>query len=182
MAARDHLPHYTYDDYKLWKGNWELYEGYPVAMSPAPMIIHQTLAGNIITQLNNSISEECYRCVTLGETDYKLADDTILRPDVVLICDEPNDAYITKAPEIIVEVISKSTAKNDENYKYDKYEAEKVKYYIIVYPDELYAKVYKLKDRKYDKQGDFSKETYAFKETLCKASVDFEKVFKRFRK
>jgi len=80
MAAPDHLPHYTYDDYKLWEGNWELYEGFPVAMSPAPMIIHQTLAGNIITQLNNGISEECYKCAALGEADYKLADDTILRP------------------------------------------------------------------------------------------------------
>lgn len=182
MAAPDHLPHYTYDDYKLWEGNWELYEGFPVAMSPAPMIIHQTLAGNIITQLNNSISEECYKCAALGEADYKLSDDTILRPDVVLLCDEPHDAYITKAPEIIVEVISKSTAKNDENYKFDKYEAEKVMYYIIVYPDALYAKVYKLKDGKYDKQGDFSMESYDFEETLCKASIDFDKVFKRFRK
>ena len=181
MAALDHLPHYTYDDYKLWEGNWELYEGFPVAMSPAPMINHQVIAGNILFELKSSMGE-CQRCLVLGETDYKLADDTILRPDVVLVCDEPNDAYITKAPEIIVEVISKSTAKNDENYKFNKYEAEKVKYYIIVYPDELYAKVYKLKEGKYDKQGDFSKETYLFEETLCKVSVDFDKVFKRFRK
>jgi len=182
MVVLDHIPHYTYDDYKLWEGKWELYEGFPVAMSPTPMIIHQTLAGNIITQLNNSISEECYMCAALGEADYKLADDTILRPDVILICDEPNDTYITKAPEIVVEVISKSTAKNDENYKFDKYEAEKVKYYIIVYPNELYAKVYKLKEGKYDKQGDFSSTSYTFEETACQAFIDFEKVFKRFRK
>ena len=181
MAALDFLKHYTYEDYKNWEGQWELYEGYPVAMSPAPMIIHQALAYTIARQLGNEI-EECERCLVLGEEDYKLADDTILRPDVVLICDEPHEAYITKAPEIIVEVISPSTAKNDEGYKFQKYEAEKVKYYIIIYPDELYAKVYKLQDRKYDKQGDFSKETYDFEETLCKASIDFDKVFKRFRK
>ncbi len=181
MVALDHLPHYTYDDYKLWEGDWELFEGYPIAMGPAPMINHQAIAYAIARQLGNNI-EECERCLVLGEEDYKLSDDTVLRPDVVLICDEPNDAYITKAPEIIVEVISKSTAKNDENYKFDKYEAEKVKYYVIIYPDELYAKVYKLKDGKYDKQGDFSKERYIFEETFCKASVDFEKVFKRFRK
>ncbi len=61
-------------------------------------------------------------------------------------------------------------------------EAEKVNYYILVYPNELYAKVYKLVDGKYDKQGDFSKESYYFDETLCGASIDFEKVLKRFRK
>jgi len=181
MGAEDYLPHYTYEDYTLWEGKWELFEGSPIAMSPAPMINHQVIAYEIARQLGNSV-DECERCLVLGEEDYKLSDDTVLRPDVALICDEPNDAYITKAPEIIVEVISKSTAKNDEGYKFDKYEAEKVKYYIIVYPDELYAKVYKLKDGKYDKQGDFSKETYDFNETLCGVSINFDKVFKRFRK
>lgn len=181
MGALDFLKHYTYEDYKLWEGKWELYEGFPVAMSPAPMISHQTIAYAIATQLTNSIGE-CERCVALGESDYKLSDDTIFRPDVVLICDEPHDAYITKAPEIVVEVVSPSTAKNDEGYKFKKYEAEKVMYYVIVYPKELYAKVYKLKDGKYDKQGDFSTQSYSFDKTLCKASVDFEKVFRRFRK
>ena len=181
MAVLDYLKHYTYEDYELWEGQWELYEGYPVAMSPAPMIEHQAIAYEIARQLGNAI-EECEHCMVLGEEDYKLADDTVLRPDVVLICDEPNESYITKAPEIIVEVISPSTAKNDEGYKFEKYEAEKVMYYAIVYPKELYAKVYKLKDGKYDKQGDFATQSYTFEETLCKAKVDFNKVFKRFRK
>ena len=181
MAAIDYLPHYTYDDYKQWDGEWELYEGFPVAMSPAPMIIHQAIAYAIARQLGNHI-EECEHCMALGEVDYKLGDDTILKPDVVLICDEPYSAYVTKAPEIIIEVISKSTAKNDEGYKFDKYEAEKVNYYILVYPNELYAKVYKLVGGRYDKQGDFSQESYDFDETLCRVCIDFEKVFKRFRK
>ncbi len=181
MGAFDYAPHYTYDDYKNWQGEWELFEGFPVAMSPAPMINHQAISANILFALKSTIGE-CEPCLVLGEVDYKLGDDTVLKPDVVLICDEPHDAYITKAPEIVVEVISKSTAKNDENYKFHKYEAEKVTYYILVYPDDLYAKVYKLLNGKYDKQGDFSKEKYDFDETLCRVSIDFDKVFKQFRK
>ena len=180
MGAVDYLPHYTYADYKNWEGKWELYNGCPVAMSPTPMINHQAIAYRIAMELGNQV-EECERCLVLGEEDWKLSDDTVLRPDIVLICDEPNDAYITKAPEIIIEVISKSTAKRDENYKFDIYEKEKVKYYIIVYPDDLKAKVYKLIGSKYDKQGDFSKESYEFEETTCKANINFDKVFKRFR-
>jgi hypothetical protein len=57
-----------------------------------------------------------------------------------------------------------------------------VKYYIIVYPDDLIAKLYKLDGKKYDKQGDFSHECYRFEETTCPISIDFEKVFRRFRK
>ncbi|MEA1920460.1 MAG: Uma2 family endonuclease [Campylobacterota bacterium] len=181
MAAVNFLPYYTYADYKKWEGRWELYEGHPVAMSPAPMINHQAIAYEIAYELRKEL-EACERCLVLGEEDWKLSDDTVLRPDVVLICDEPHDAYITKAPEIIIEVISQSTAKRDESYKFDTYEKEKVKYYVIVYPDDLKAKVYKLKDSKYDKQGDFSKESYNFEETTCKTSINFEKVFKRFRK
>ena len=66
--------------------------------------------------------------------------------------------------------------------KFDRYEAEKVNYYLLVYPDDLYAKVYRLIDGRYDKQGDFSSESYEFDDTTCKSSIDFDKVFKRFRK
>ncbi len=181
MGVLNHLQHYTYEDFRNWEGKWELFEGYPVAMSPAPMINHQAIAYRFAMELGMQI-EECNHCLVLGEEDYKLSDDTVFRPDVVLICNEPNDAYITKAPEIIIEVISKSTAKNDEGYKFEQYQAENVKYYIIVYPDGLYAKVYKLVDKKYKDEGIFSKESYEFDETICKVNINFEKVFKRFRK
>jgi len=87
-----------------------------------------------------------------------------------------------KAPEIIVDIISPSTAHRDEKYKFEIYEKEKVKYYIIIYPEELSAKVFKLDGKEYDKQGDFTNESYAFDETTCNVSIDFEKVFKRFKK
>ncbi len=172
---------YSYGDYKLWDGDWELINGIAVAMSPAPMRIHQSLASNIIKVLGNQI-EECEICEVLGEVDYKVNENTLLRPDIVLTCGETHEMYLTKAPEIIVEIISPSTAKRDEHYKFDIYEKEKVKYYIIVYPDDLKAKVFKLDGKTYDKQGDFLKESYNFEETTCSVTIDFEKVFKRFRK
>jgi len=32
------LPRYTYEDYKLWEGDWELLEGVPSAMAPSPFL------------------------------------------------------------------------------------------------------------------------------------------------
>lgn len=174
------IEYYTYDDYKEWEGDWELIDGIPMAMSPAPMRKHQSIATKIISYLDTQL-EECSLCEVLGEVDYKVDEATVLRPDVVLTCNETNDTYLTKAPEIVVEIISKSTAKRDEKYKFEIYESQKVKYYILVYPDDLVAKVYKLDDKKYDKQGDFSLESYKFEDTECGVSIDFEKVFKRFR-
>ena len=178
--SSEYLPHYTYDEYCLWEGNWELMAGTAVAMSPAPTINHQTIAYAIARELGDDL-DNCEKCLVLGETDYKITDDTVLRPDVALICEKTNANFIARAPEIIVEVISKSTASRDENYKFKLYEAEKVKYYILVYPDTCLAKVYKLIGDHYSKEGDFSYETYDFDGLTCHVTVNFTSVFKKVR-
>ncbi len=174
------LPSYTYEDYAQWEGDWELIDGIAYAMAPAPMRTHQSLAYTIARVLGNQI-DRCPACEVLGEVDYKLSDDTVLRPDVVLTCGETREAYLTKAPEIIVEVISPSTASRDEKIKFSLYEAEKVTYYVLVYPKDLIAKVYRLDGKAYDKEGVFAQETYRFEDTACKVEVDFSEVFKRYR-
>ena len=177
------IEHYTYDDYVHWEGRWELIEGIPYAMAPSPMRTHQNIAYEIARVLGNALEDKgCEKCEVLGEFDYKISNDTVVRPDVIFICNETNERYLTKAPIIIFEVISSSTAKRDEIYKFSLYEAEKVKYYVLVYPDDLKAKVYKLKDGKYDKEGDFTEEKYYFNDIECEIELDFKKVFKRFRK
>jgi Uma2 family endonuclease len=181
MGALKEDIHYTYDDYKLWEGDWELFDGIAVAMSPAPVRKHQSIASEIIYNIREAL-EACPECEILGEVDYKISDDTVLRPDIVVTCGETGEAYLTKAPEIIVEIVSKSTAKRDEVYKFEIYEREKVHYYIIVYPDDLIAKVYKLDGKTYDKQGDFAQESYTFEKSRCGLALDFARVFKRFRK
>jgi Uma2 family endonuclease len=181
MGARDYIPHYTYDDYAQFEGDWELFEGVPVAMAPAPLISHQAIAYAFARVLSDAI-DDCEPCLVVGETDYRLTDDTVFRPDVVLICSEPNDAYITKAPEIVIEVVSSSTRKRDEEYKYARYEAAVVKYYVLAYPETLQAEVFLLENGRYVKAGTFSTEIYRFEETSCDVAIDFERVFRRFRK
>lgn len=180
MCAVKAIEHYGYDDYCHWEGKWELIAGAPIAMTPSPVINHQAISANTLFELKKSIGQ-CERCMVLMKEDWKISDDTVVRPDVVLICDEPNDKYITRAPEIIVEVISKTTAKRDEIFKFEIYEKEKVPFYIIVYPDDCKAKLYKLENNKYSKQGDFCKETYRFNGTTCQALIDFDAVFRAFR-
>ncbi len=180
MLAPQAIEYYTYNEYKEWEGEWELIDGIPLAMSPAPLRRHQSIATEIMYNLREQL-EECQECEVLGEIDYKVSNDTILKPDIVLTCGETNESYLTKAPEIIVEIISKSTAKRDEKYKFEIYEKEKVNYYILLYPNDLRAKIYKLKGSKYDKEGDFLQESYQFEETTCELTLDFARVFKRFR-
>lgn len=177
------LLHYTYADYAQWEGEWELIDGFAVSMAPAPMRIHQNIATELLFALKSTLDEEsCPGCMLSYENDWKVSDETVLRPDIVLVCDDEHEAYLTKAPKIIVEILSPSTAKKDETVKFDIYEAEGVQYYILVYPDDLKAKVYSLKEGKYIKVSDFTHEVLNFDDLACDVSLDFANVFKKFRK
>ena len=46
------LPHYTYDDYKIWEGRWELIDGVAYAMAPSPIFKHQNISGDIHIELS----------------------------------------------------------------------------------------------------------------------------------
>jgi len=178
--ALAYIEHYTYEDYKHWEGDWELIYGIPYAMAPAPVKKHQMISGAIFSQFHTQL-EDCRKCEVLIEEDYKITNDTILKPDVAVVCNDLNPKYISKAPEIVVEVISPSTAKRDEALKFSIYEFERVQYYILVYPDELKAKIFKHSGEKYIKVGDFLEEIYEFDTNCGKVKLDFNRVFKRFR-
>jgi len=181
MSNLNLLPRYTYDDYCLWEGDWELIEGVPVSMAPAPMKIHQQIAIELLFAIRNKDSQECEECELLYEVDWKLANNTVLRPDIVWVCKDESKKYLTIAPKIIIEILSPSTAQKDESVKFNIYEEEKVEYYILIYPDDLVAKVYKIKEDKYTKVGDFSKEKLHFEDIECDLTLDFNVVFKKFR-
>lgn len=175
------LEYYSYSDYKNWEGRWELIDGEALAMAPSPMKSHQQIAYALAFELNRSV-ESCDVCRVYGEEDYIVDEATVLKPDIVLMCNDNDDDYITKAPEIVIEVISKTTARRDEVYKFKIYEKEKVKYYVLVYPDMLRAKIFKLDEHVYRKEGDYFDQTYRFEDLECDASLDFERAFKKFRK
>ena len=177
MAAVDYLPHYTYEEYKRWEGRWELIHGIPYAMAPVPLIRHQEVSNKIAWQLQEAL-RECEGCKALLPVDWKIAEDTIVQPDNLVYCGELEDKnYLTKAPALIFEVLSPSTAIKDANLKYELYEREGVRYYVLVDPMDNVAKVYELKDGRYVKMGDFSKEQVAFKLPSCTIEFDFSRIW-----
>jgi len=179
MSLAIDIERYTYDDYKLWKGDWELIDGLPVAMSPSPMRDHQGIATSIIHLFVDQV-EECEKCLVVHELDYIIDDENVVRPDIAIICNEEND-FIVKPPKVVVEVLSPSTAKRDEKTKFLIYESQKIPYYIIVDPKKLIAKIYRLDGKEYDFDGVFSNEKYSLKVEDCEVEIDFQRVFKKFK-
>ena len=177
MLAEKYLPHYTYEDYKNWEGKWELIEGIPFAMSPAPTLKHQIVSNKIAWQLEELL-KNCKECKALLPVDWKISEDTVVQPDNLVICYPIDDSpYITKAPSIIFEVISKLTQEKDEKLKFEIYQREGVKYYILVYPDEKLAKIYELIDGRYAKLIDATDEVVKLDLKNCSIDFDFSKIW-----
>ncbi len=171
-----YIEHYTVEDYVQWKGEWELVDGMPYAMAPSPIVTHQSTNMKIARQLDELL-DECEACQALFEIDWTVCHDTVVRPDTLVICYEP-DEKLTKKPEIIFEVTSPSTVLKDEKVKFEIYEREGVRYYILVYLDIKVAKAYVLKDGRYIKMGDFSDEKALFELADCEIEFDFSKIWR----
>lgn len=175
-AKLENIPHYTYEDYKHWENEWEIIDGIAYAMSPAPMIKHQSISSKIARILDEQV-KNCDKCHALLPVDWKISEDTVVQPDNLIVCYEPKGAYLTKAPTMIFEILSKSTAKKDKTVKFELYEDEGVKYYIIVNPDENVAKAYELKDGRYIKMIDATDESVKFELGDCETTIDFGKLW-----
>lgn len=144
------IPRYTYDDWVNWEGKWELMEGHPIAMSPTPVPAHQRVAAELITELTLALRKSsCKSCHVYDPLDYKIADDTILVPDILIICGDVKKKYLDFPPDLIVEILSPSTVLRDRNTKYQYYRQQGVKYYLIVDADKKDIELYLLRNGEY---------------------------------
>ncbi len=175
MGARVYEEHYTYDDYQKWEGDWELIDGCPYAMSPKPMIKHQRVSGKIFSELDKNSCEECLVAI---EIDYKISEDTVVSPDVLVACgDDLGEMYLKKTPEIVFEILSPSTQRKDRNEKYHLYEGQKIKYYVIVDAQTKVAEIYLLKNETYILDTTLTNDSFLFKIESCTIAFDFNTIW-----
>ena len=150
MSVVKILPNYTYKDYCLWEGRWELIEGIPYAMSPAPNMKHQWLVANIIYELKRALKEsKCRHCKVYDFIDLKVEEDTILQPDCSIVWGVTKKNYLNFPPALVAEILSEATALKDRISKFSIYENFGVKYYLIIDPEKELIEIYFLKDSKY---------------------------------
>lgn len=171
------LPYYTYEDYVHWEGKWELIEGFPYAMSPAPVPKHQIISLNIAAEFRAAL-KDCTSCKAILPIDYKVKEDTILQPDILIVCKNITKKYLDFPPALIVEILSPATAIKDRNTKYQIYQEQGVAYYLIVDIEKDLIELYQLQQGNYvllENQHSFSHQFYLVDD--CKMSVDFSQVW-----
>jgi Uma2 family endonuclease len=171
------LPHYTYEDYFDWEGQWELIKGIPYAMVPAPSLKHQDLSLNIAIQLKRLLSK-CEKCHVYEAVDWQIENDTVVRPDVLVVCEEnPDDRKLLIPPILVFEIISPSTTRKDKILKYQLYQEKGVKYYCIVDPKTKNTEVFTLQEDHYKNDMDFKDGKMIFDLGHCTIVFDFGEIF-----
>ena len=151
------LPHYTYEDYRQWEGQWEIIEGIPYAMSPAPLPYHQFIAGNLHSVFWEALKGHSCGCRVYQPIDYLIEEDTVLNPDLLIVCKPIAKKFLDFPPVLVAEILSPSTALKDRHTKYALYQKEGVKYYLIIDPDEKLIEKYVLSaENEYVKQEHLS--------------------------
>lgn len=170
------LPHYTWSNYQLWEGAWELIDGIAYAMSPAPSIQHQVISQKIAVQLDRAVST-CPSCRALLPVDWKIDDDTVVQPDNLVVCGDVSGNFLSRAPVLIVEIMSRSTAQKDKTTKFKLYEKEGVKFYLIVDPETRVVKIYDLFEGRLIKRMDTTDETVGFNFAGCELKIDIASIW-----
>ena len=163
---------YTYADYLTWLDDKarELIHGFIKMMSPAPHPAHARASYKISWHLGLCLMKNKGKCEVYpapfdvrfpkkGETaDDKI--DTVVQPDICVVCDlsKIDDKGCCGAPDMIVEVLSPSTAQKDRNEKFNLYEEHGVKEYWLVHPGDKTIQVFLLqKNGKYDEGALYEK-------------------------
>lgn len=131
-----YLPHYTVADHASWAGDWELLDGVAVAMTPSPFGRHAERLARLAATLWNAIDAAGCQATVLAEIDWIVTDDTVVRPDLIVVCGSAPPRHVEQAPALIVEILSAATRDRDLTVKRALYESQGVGWYLIVDPDE----------------------------------------------
>ena len=167
-------PRYTYSDYKNWKEDWELVNGYPFQLLPSAAPRHSKTFVNFIAQGKGALKKniDC-DCELYAELDWKISEETVVRPDMMIICGKAGDDYLEFPPVLILEIISPSSVKKDRVIKFELYREQGVKYYLLADYLKQTVEVYQLIDNFY-KQVAIN--NFQLDKT-CEISFDFEDVW-----
>ena len=130
---------------------YEIIEGVKI-ISPAPMLNHNTIINNLLFVFNSYMRDKNCGAVFGDNVDVHLPDGNVFRPDVSVVCDlSIADRYgnINGVPDLVVEILSRSTQKHDRGVKMQVYERNGVKEYWIADQLNKSIEVYHLVDGKF---------------------------------
>lgn len=177
LIAKRFRPYYTYNDYCQWEGKWELIEGMPYAMNQPLEPYYQNINGNVYLNFHEVLKKNCKKYKLYPSIDWKISEDTVVQPDMVIVCGKIDKEFLDFTPAIVAEVLLLATASKDRGEKMELYLSQKVKYYLIVDPQFKKVEVYELVRDQYEPVA-VNPDTYIFSlEEDCPAEVSLTDIW-----
>ena len=144
----------AYDDYQYDdESDYEIIGGEKFIMAPAANLGHSTIIGKLFFDfINYIVDNNINAAVFVDDIDVHFPDGTLLKPDLSVICNPEivnKEGSVNGVPDLVVEVLSRSTMKKDVGIKKDIYERNGVKEYWIIDRWSKRVDVYHLIDGKF---------------------------------
>ena len=173
----------TYDDLRLFPNDGkrhELIDGDHI-MTPAPKTNHQNVSGNLFALLHAFVRQHNLGRVFAAPFDVVFSDFDVTEPDLIFISRE-REKILTEdnargAPDLIVEILSPSTAEIDRKVKFSLYEKYGVREYWIITPDAEIVQIFALHSGGYELLGNFSGKQELHSKVLSEFSCRAEELF-----
>jgi len=125
---------------------YQLIEG-ELIMSPAPSYSHQRMVGRVFLKLSRLLEEKGLGEVLISPIDVYLDEKNVFQPDIVVLLKEGKAKVEEKGifgpPDVVVEILSPSTAYYDLIVKKEVYERVGVKEYWLLDPNRKTFEIYK---------------------------------------
>ena len=124
---------------------YEVINGVIYDMTPPPIEIHQRIVSNLVIKFGSYLEgKSCKVYPAPFGVWWNETSDEHVEPDVVVVCDPSKirEKGCIGAPDLVVEVLSRSTAGKDRGVKLKKYRSSGVKEYWMIDPVNELVEVY----------------------------------------
>lgn len=180
---------FTYADYLTWPDDerWELIEGEAHDMTPAPSTTHQRTLGAFYFQMRQQL--DMRRCEVFpapfdvrlpqGDAVEDAAVESVVQPDLSVICDPEkiDERGCLGSPDLVVEILSPSTAYKDQTHKLALYEKHGVAEVWLVNAVRGTVLVYVLDGERYGKAMEMRRDEALQARAVPDLVVDLGAVF-----
>ena len=174
---------YTYEDYRRTPDDerFELLDGELIVV-PAPRVDHQRIVLRLASLLDAFVEERRLGVVLLAPCDVVLSDTDVVQPDVLFVAAERAHIIVPEnvrgAPDLVVEVLSPSSAKRDRIEKPALYAKHAVREYWHVDVGAGTLTVLRLADTRFEIDGVYGKGRTVTSPSLPGLRFTLDRVFR----
>jgi Uma2 family endonuclease len=111
------------------------------------------------------------------EIDWRIDRTTVVRPDVLVLCNGLPSKYLTDTPAFIADILSPSTSHKDRTAKRELYQQQGVKWYFLVSPEQKTIQALELVDGVYVERSTGSGEIAFTVGHGCDVHLKLERIF-----